>query len=261
MREDVSMDYLSYWSLLRRPFTCQEDPCFFTGVPQREAIAGLNYFFNSQLRAATFVAPRRCGSTTLLQHIREMRGFGDRATELILTPGIEGSTASVFQRLSRSMGFVTLAVDPSKQVDAAIRTAATHGVGVVWLIDQGSTATGRVARELVDSHPRFSVLIATTPGSYARRVIEFGRTPMRMDLSALSRDDSIEYVRYSVEHAGGRSQLFGDDAIVRMHEVTCGALANLSQLAESCLALAAIHQLDEVTPGIVEAIQEQQAAS
>jgi hypothetical protein len=167
----------------------------------------------------------------------------------------------VFQQLAREMGFATLTSDPSEQVDAAIQAAASHDVGVVWVIDQGSTVTARVARELIDAHAQFSVLIATTPQSYARRVIEFGRTPMRMDLSPLSIDDSIEYVQYCLEHAGASRTLFSDNTTVRLHELTLGALADIAELAESSLALAAIHQLDEVPIAVVEAIQEQRCSA
>ena len=190
-----------------------------------------------------------------------MRGFDDCAAELVFTSAIDGPSEAVFQHLARAMGFVTLRTDPSEQVDAAIHAATSHGVGVVWVIDEGSAVTARVARELIDAHSQFSVLIATTPQSYARRVIEFGRTPMRMDLSPLSIDDSIEYMQYCLEHAGGSRTLFSDNTIVRLHELSLGALAEIAELAESSLALAAIHQLDEVPIAVVEAIQEQRSAA
>ena len=53
--------------------------------------------------------------------------------------------------------------------------------------------------------------------------------------------------------------LFPDNTAVRLHEMTGGAVAELAVLAESSLVLAASHRLDEVTPAIVEAIDQQTA--
>jgi type II secretory pathway predicted ATPase ExeA len=79
---------------------------------------------------------------------------------------------------------------------------------------------------------------------------------MRIDLMPLSVTDTIDYLRFCLQHAGAPQQLFPDNAAVRLHEITGGMIADLAVAAESALVLTASHGLDEVTPAIVEAAEE-----
>ncbi len=253
------MDYLGYWSLLRKPFIFGDDVSFFAGVPQREAIAGLNYFLTSPLNSAFLVAPTRCGMTWMLRRMKQMRGFGDCAAELVFTDGNQHDRDCVRAELCAALGYHYTAVDPADQIGRAIDATSSQGIETIWLIDRCATAATRVARDLIMSHENFSVVIGTTPEGLGKHTIQFGRSAMQIDLAPLSVEDTAEYVRYSLEHAGCTRQLFPDNTAVRLHEMTGGAIAELSALAESSLALAASHRMDEVTPAVVEAIDQQMA--
>ena len=82
------MGYLGYWALFAKPFARAEGDYFFSAAPQREAIAGLSYVTASQFGAAFLVSPRRCGASRLMQHVCQMHGLGDCATEVLMTGGI-----------------------------------------------------------------------------------------------------------------------------------------------------------------------------
>ena len=99
-RVGLLIDYLKYWSLLRRPFSIEPEHIFFAGIPQREAIAGLNDLASNRFDMALLVAPPRCGMTSLLRYVQRMRGFGDCAAEMILTEGNRSCDAAV--HLARS---------------------------------------------------------------------------------------------------------------------------------------------------------------
>jgi hypothetical protein len=251
------MDYLGYWSLLRKPFIFGDDVSFFAGVPQREAIAGLNYFLTSSLNSAILVAPARCGMTWMLRRMKQMQGFGDCAAEVIFTDGNQHHRDCVQAELCAALGYHYTAVDSDDQIGRAIEATARQGIETIWLIDRCATAATRVARDLIISHEKFSVVIGATPEDLGKRAIQFGQSVMQVDLTPLSVEDTAEYVRYSLEHAGCTRQLFPDNTAVRLHEMTGGAIAKLSALAESSLALAASHRMDEVTPAVVEAIDQQ----
>jgi hypothetical protein len=251
------MEYLNHWSLLRKPFAVEDDHVFFAGVPQREALAGLSYFVGHGLPSAFLVAENRCGTSSLLRYVKRMRGFGDSAAEMILTDGIQPSYGAAEAALCRALGYAGAQGEARSQINEALEVTCRQGVQTIWLIDRCCPPAARVARELTQSHPGFSFAIATSPKQTGKLAVELGRCPMRIDLIPLSIEDTIEYLQYCVEHAGGDRRLFPDNAAVRLHEITGGALADLAVAAESALALAASHQMNEVTPAIIEAIDEQ----
>lgn len=250
------MDYLNYWSLLDKPFTAI-DSSFFMGVPQREAIAGLNYFITNQLASAVLVGPAGSGLTTLLAHLQAMRGFDDCAAEMVFTEGSHETPESAQLALCRALGYQELDGDLAARIDSAITATAQQGLQTVWLIDRCSVVTARIARDLANQHSNLSIVIGTTSGEFLRQIVEFGRCGMRIDLAPLSIDDAIEFVQHGLEHAGGSTELFCDNTVIRLHEMTGGILSELTVLAETSLALAASHSMDRVTPAIVEAVEEQ----
>jgi type II secretory pathway predicted ATPase ExeA len=251
------MDYLSYWSLLRKPFKLEGDSSFFAGVPQREAIAGLNYFVNSPMNSAFLVARSGCGMTWLLRHVERMHGFDDCAAEVIRTDGTQLHHQQVRANLCEALGYQTHQNDGSSHLHRAIEASAQHGVQTIWLIDRCKAAAADVAHDLVMEQSNLSVVLGTTADELGKRAVEFGRCTMQIDLPALTLEETIEYVRYGLEQAGGTRPLFPDQAAVRLHEFTDGVLADLAVTAESALALAARHGLDQVTPATVEAVGDQ----
>jgi hypothetical protein len=248
--------YLHYWSLRRRPFLQADEEAFFAGVPQREAIAGLNDFASHRLSSAMLVAPPRCGTTSLLSYAKRMRGFGNSASEVVLTRGNHSFRAAIQSDLCRSLGYPAARGDLASKIKQAIDVSTSQGVQIIWLIDPGKSAAAHVARRLVRASHGLSVVLATTSDQWQRRAEEFGRCSMRIDLAPLSVADTIEYVRFCLAHAGAPEPLFPDNAVVRLHEVTGGRIADLAVAAESALALAASGRLGEVSPAIVEATAE-----
>lgn len=255
--ERLEMNYLSYWSLLRKPFLTDDEASFFAGVPQREAIAGLNYFSTSPLNAAFLVAAPRCGMTWLLHRVKQMNGFGDCATDVVVTDGNQRHRDHVRAELSAAFGYHYAGDDTADQIGRAIEANSSQGIETIWLIDGAATSATRIARDLLVSHKHFSVVIGTAPQQVERLATQFGGEQLRIELAALSVQDTLHYVKHCLTHSGCNVPIIPDTTAVRLHEVTGGAVANLAHIAESSLALAANHQMAQVTPAVVEAIDQQ----
>ncbi len=252
------MTYLRYWSLRRKPFLFGHGEDFFSGVPQREALAGLSYFVGCEENLAMLVSPNGNGLTWLLDHVKQMRGFGDLATELVITAGDHLDQRQALVDICRAMGFQRIMPDVSEQFDCALATLGQQDVRLVWMLDRCHPDIAKVAQEVASRHENLSVLFGCSQRMAGPTVVCLGRCPMQIDLSPLSLEDTCDYVGYCMERAGGNRQLFSDNTTVRLHEVTGGIICNLAIAAESSLALAASHQLDAVTPAIVEAYAERQ---
>jgi type II secretory pathway predicted ATPase ExeA len=251
------MGYLSYWSLRRKPFLDSER--FFAGVPQRAAIAGLSEFVGEAMDVAFLVAPAGCGTSRLLRHAALMRGFGDCAAEVIVMDAATIPGCNVSDALCQSLGYSGDGGVVAQRISLALRASAQHGVRTVCMIDRCEPATALQARELLAQQRGLSVVMAIQPREHGRCAAAVGRCGVRIDLTPLELSDSIDYLRDGIEHAGGGPRLFPDNAAVRLHELSGGVLAELAVLAESSLAVAARHRLDEVLPAAVEAASEQVA--
>ncbi len=255
------MDYLGYWSLPQKPFAHDASRRFFSGCPQREFIAGLNYLLIRDQRSAVLVSPAGCGTTSLLRRAARTCGIGDCAVEMLVTRGDQASAQRILADLSAALGLPSLSENPSDRIRATIAATARQSVRTVWLVDRCQLPAARVACELSASIPRFSVVLAVGLNHADRFTTMLAReplatAPMRMELEALSLPDTVDYVRQSLHQAGGSSDCWSDAAIVRLHEIGQGRLAKMSTVAESAMVLAARHQMDAVGPETVEAAEE-----
>jgi type II secretory pathway predicted ATPase ExeA len=82
------MNFHQHWSLLRSPFSAvTTQDAFFSGNPQREAIARMDYMIQSGSRSALMLSHRGCGVTTLLKRLAGTSGFGGSAIQPVMTAG------------------------------------------------------------------------------------------------------------------------------------------------------------------------------
>jgi hypothetical protein len=252
------MDYLRYWALRRKPFLFQLDEDFFAGVPQREALAGISYFIGSDQNLSMLLCPAQNGLSWLLSHVQQMRGFGDQATEFVVTSCSLPGRQQILSALFQALGFMSAAKDLDRQIDDAIGALRQQDVRLVWLLDRCHASTATIAKDLADRHPNLSILVCCTRPVARRAMLQLGKCPMQIDLSTLSVDDTCEYFQFCMHRAGGDLKAISDNTAVRLHEVTGGVIGRMAIAAESSLALAASHRLDRVTPAVVEAIAEHQ---
>lgn len=254
------MGYLGYWALFDKPFARVEGDYFFAAAPQREAIAGLSYFASSPFDLAFLVAPRRCGASWLMRHVSQMHGLGDCATEVVITDGMQLDCRSVTQSLARSLGIASdfRRTSSLALVDQAIESCQRFGVHVLWMIDRLQACAIQTARSLLASHPNLSVVITATPDQHCQFRGLFGSQVVEVELAPLTVDETGCYLREGLADVGCQLTLFHDSAVVRLHELSSGAIADLAVAAEISLTVAARYRMEAVTSSVVEAAFELQ---
>ncbi len=63
----------------------------------------------------------------------------------------------------------------------------------------------------------------------------YSRIHHRLEVSALTPDDTAEYLRMRMERGGCTREVFASDAVVLLHEATVGAMRDLDRLAAAAL--------------------------
>ena len=253
------MNYLRYWALRRRPFLFDQGADFFLGTAQREALAGVNYFVASPDKLATLVCSRQNGLSWLLSHVQQLRGVDDRAVEFVLTPGDLPDRRQMESNLCAALGFTSVCDNHESLIHQSVNVLRQQNMRLVWLVDQCCSATVRIVQEIVRPHRDVQILFGLDPNAIDQSAQYLGQVPMRIDLAPLTIDETCNYARFCIERAAGDRSILPDSTAIRLHEVTGGILGSVATAAESALALAASHRLDQVTPAVVEAFAEQQS--
>jgi len=252
------MNFLQHWSLLRSPFApVTTYDAFFSGNPQREATARVDYMIRSASRSAIMLSHRGCGVTTMLRRLTTTSGMGGTAVQAVMTAGGVNTRRAALARLA-----VTMSVDPfsdrlAQRIDESIRALGRSQVKTLWLIDRCDAATAEAAAELAGIAPSLAIVLGTTLENAASLQDALDFCPLRIDLDAFRLEDTIGYMRFAVAAAGARLQLFDDTAIVRLHELTDGRVAMIAAMADLALLAAANAGAKTVSASFIEAVENE----
>lgn len=91
-----------------------------------------------------------------------------------------------------------------------------------------------------DSRAMLSLILVGLPELRERLALRrnrslYSRIHHRLEIAALTPDDTTEYLRMRMNRAGVDRDVFGSDAVVLLHEATAGAMRDLDRLAAAAL--------------------------
>lgn len=250
------MSYQKYWSLSKLPFGRPESTDdFFSGRPQREAIARLDYLIRGGHNAGLLIAEPGVGQTTLLRRIAESAGFGNCAVDMIRTTAKHRSRDELLHQLAIRMGSTRLFSDAYRQVCDRITASGRQRVRTVWLIDGATNTAAELAGLLSSECPWLTAVVGCSPEQAIRIATIMGGCSLRIDLDPFDLSDTMAFVRHQVRAAGNSAKIFSDAAIVRLHELSEGRVATIARLAELSLPVGAAQNASLINADVVEAVQ------
>jgi hypothetical protein len=247
--------YLHHWSLQRPAFLSCPD-FFFSGQPQRETLAALQYFAASDWKLAILTAASRSGVSHLLDHLVSMRGFGSCPVDVILTRTTGDSSTSLMQKLGSVLGHGQRNEITLPMIDAAIQQSDKQGIRTLWFLENCPASTIGVAAEFAQRHRNFSVVATTLPDDRPRLQLNAGMCGMQIELDSLPPQDTQAYVAAALKQAGSTSAIFSEAAITRLHDMSAGLIGEIAVLAELALTTSACSGLSRITPGVIEQVAE-----
>ncbi len=246
--------YLHHWSLERPPFLSGPD-FFFSGQPQRETLASLQFFATSILILAFLTAVSRSGISHLLDHMVSMRGLGTCPLDVILTRSHgEGSTA--IQQLGSVLGQGCHDLPVGQMIDTAIQQSDRQGIRTLWFIENCTASTIGVAMDYARRHRNFSVVATTQPDQRSSLQLSAGVCGMQIQLTPLSPEDTVAYVDTALKQAGSTRAIFSETAIARLHRSSAGLIGDIAVIAESALTTAACRGQNRITPDTIDLVVE-----
>lgn len=250
------MSYQKYWSLSKLPFGRPESSDdFFSGRPQREAIARLDYLIRGGHSAGLLIAEPGVGQTTLLRRVAESAGFGDCAVDIVRTTAKHRSRDELLHQLAIKLGSTRLFSDAYRQVCDRITASGRQRVRTVWLIDGATSIAAELAGLLSSECTWLTAIAGCTPEQAMRIAAVMGGCSLRIDLDPFDLSDTINYVRHQTRAAGCQAKIFSDGAVVRLYELSEGKVATVARLAELALPVGAAQNATQINADVIEAVQ------
>ena len=145
-----------------------------------------------------------------------------------------------------------------------VRDLARDRVHPVFLLDESHLMRDEVLQHLHilsnyswDQKPLLSIVLVGLPDLWRRLSLGihrslWSRIQCRLALDQASPDDTIEYVNYRLERAGGKSTIFVSSALALLHEASAGQLRDIDRLATASLRSASRRKLKHVDTDLLQ---------
>jgi type II secretory pathway predicted ATPase ExeA len=259
--------YEAYFNLQKRPFSSTPDSsCFFAPESIQELFDELILRAESGQGIGILTAPAGTGKTLLCRRLASE--LVSRWTPVLLANSNFPTRRALLQSILFELGQRYSGMEEQElrlSIFGALRELTLAGRGAIVIVDEAHLLSDRLLEELrllaslaEGELPLTRVILAGQP-SLEERMIEPAlealnqRVACHVYLEPLTRRESIEYVEYRIEWAGGIcSQVFTDTALESIAKCAGGLPRCLNQLCDHALILAYVQEQPRVTREIVE---------
>lgn len=259
--------YEAYFNLQKRPFTSTPDPsCFFAPESIQEVFDELILRAESGQGVGILTAPAGTGKTLLCRRLASE--LATRWTPVFLANANFPTRRALLQSMLFELGKPYSRLEEQElrlSIYASLRELTQAGRGAVLIIDEAHLLSDRLLEELrmlaslaEGKLPLARVILAGQP-LLEERMMQPAlealnqRVACQVYLETLSRRQSIDYVEYRIEWAGGVcSQIFNDAALESIAVGAGGLPRCLNQLCDHAMILAYAQEQPLVTREIVD---------
>lgn len=240
--------YKDYFGFKEKPFSKTPDPRFlFLSRGHEEALARLEFVVEEH-EIAILTGDIGCGKTTLSRALMDRLGERYRFC-YIINPRL--NAIEFLRTVARLLDIEQPANDKDallEQTHQALYDNYQRGICPVLVIDEAQMInSSEVFDEIrlltnfqLDDRNLLSVLIMGQPE--LRTILSAPvyeplrqRISLQYHLDPLSLEETMEYLDFRLETAGGAAGLFTPDAVQRIHELTGGVPRTINSMATNAL--------------------------
>lgn len=258
--------YERYWGLAQPPFqTPQAHTQLAASLPLREAQARVEFVVARGWPLALVVGPAGSGKSALLtQCAQQARRQGLWAAHLSCAAAGE---AELLPQLAQGLKVPDDDGDGRPEalwlaLRKRLEELVLEGGRALWLLDDLDEAqpdAQQLATRLVaiPAAP-CTLIVAARPQTLNRlpsRLLE--HVCLRIDLAPLSGEETARYVHAALAAAGRSQQVFREDALRRLHELSGGWPRKIDRLAELALVAGASQHLAQIDADTIDAVHQE----
>jgi general secretion pathway protein A len=258
--------YLAHWGLGRSPFADGADqPLFYEGDSQVEALARLRFVARDGRRAALVCGVRGVGKSRLMRQFAEECRREGRSVAAASLAGISAREALWHIAAQWAIGPQPAdeAVTLFRRIATSLEAQLCRQCASVVLFDDADLAGPDVRSYLqrlvqaAGDGSRLSIVMSASTNAVDRLGVELlDVMDLRVDLEPWSESECVGYVQHALLEAGCDRPAFDDGALETLARVSGGVPRRLNRLADHALLAAAAEELDAATAATVEAAHE-----
>lgn len=260
--------YLSYWGLEGKPFENVPDPdSFYLSESHSWALNLLEYAVREHKAAALLTGEYGTGKTTMIRVLLGRIDPEDYCTVLINYPLVEGKTLfrHILEQMESTPATSATKGDLYKQLGTCFLDNAGRGLHNLVVLDEAqSLPLDSLYEELrlllnyqLDDRNLVTLLLAGQDDlwHHIARMPRFAdRFAVKCRLQELDLGQTTTYIRHRLEHFGGDSAIFSDEALGMIHDSSKGIPRRINNLCDLALLMGCQRQLEVVGPEIIKTI-------
>lgn len=255
----------SRWTWNEAPFSTKLDiRRFFLGTTQEEALSRMHFLVDNRRRLGVLTGPAGCGKSMVLEVCaKQLRQQNRRVTKQSLI-GLDG--AEFLWRLAAGFGanphVSATPLQLWRSIDDQITANRYQRVSSVLIFDDVEeaetevlTALARLAQTDQSDDSRLTIILACDPSRtqlLGPRLQEL--CDLLVELEPWTESETAEFLQESLQAVACSRDLFADDAVKRLYELTEGVPRRVQQIAQLSLVAAVAQDLETVDSDTVSAV-------
>ena len=261
----VPTDEDTYWGLRETAFENAPNPRFLWLSPAHsDALVRLSYALRQRRGCAVLTGEPGCGKTLLTRAVVQRLEPSRYEVGLLTNP--HGGRVDLLREVLYELGVETGESDRAElqhQLHDLIARNFQEGRETVLIVDDAQQADdpewfeelSALLNIQTNERALVTILLAGTPDLipkvHAVRHLD-RRVSIRCQVEPLTEEQTAQYLRYRLNVAGCRDEIFTPDAVVAIHQASQGIPRQINDLSDSAMIWARLHQRRPVDGDVVQ---------
>jgi len=257
----------TYWGLRETPFENAPNPRFLWLSPAHsDALVRLSYALRQRRGCAVLTGEPGCGKTLLTRAVVQRLEPGQYEVGLLTNP--HGGRVDLLREVLYQLGVETGESDLAElrhQLHDLIARNFQEGRETVLIVDDAQQADNpewfeelsALLNIQTNERALVTILMAGTPDLipkvHAVRHLD-RRVSIRCQVEPLTEEQTAQYLRYRLNVAGGRDEIFTPDAVEAIHQACQGIPRQINDLSDSAMMWARLRDRRPVDGDVVQQV-------